>query len=176
MVNASTYTRVAGGLSVALGLGFGPLAVYGARFFAEHGTVWYFAGFPTYGDGPFESIGIPPRRHSSPDSPPCVPQRWLSVPGCGRAVGPAILSRSRCSRSRWPTGSGSHCRSGWLSVRSELPPPRPPFGAVGVRACVTSLISCNAGSGGPQCSVRFRAPLPSIDVASKPADTRVQAR
>ena len=59
MVSASTYTRVAGGLSVALGLGFGPLAVYGAIFFAEHGTVWYFAGFPTYGDGPFESIGIP---------------------------------------------------------------------------------------------------------------------
>ena len=59
MVSASTYTRVAGGLSVALGLGFGPLAVYGATFFAEHGTVWYFAGFPTYGDGPFESIGIP---------------------------------------------------------------------------------------------------------------------
>ena len=59
MVNASTCSRMAGGLSVALGLGFGPLAVYGARFFAEHGTVWYFAGFPTYGDGPFESIGIP---------------------------------------------------------------------------------------------------------------------
>ena len=59
MVNASTCSRMAGGLSVALGLGFGPLAVYGAMFFAEHGTVWYFAGFPTYGDGPFESIGIP---------------------------------------------------------------------------------------------------------------------
>ena len=59
MVSASTYTRVAGGLSVALGLGFGPLAVYGARYFAEHGTVWYYAGFPTYGDGPFESVGIP---------------------------------------------------------------------------------------------------------------------
>jgi hypothetical protein len=28
-------------------------------FFAEHGRVWYFAGFPTYGGGPFEAIGIP---------------------------------------------------------------------------------------------------------------------
>ena len=59
MVSASTCARVAGGLSVALGLGFGPLAVYGAMYFAEHGAVWYFAGFPTYGDGPFESMGIP---------------------------------------------------------------------------------------------------------------------
>lgn len=40
-------------------LGFGPLAVYGAVYFARHGEVWHFAGFPAYGDGPFESIGVP---------------------------------------------------------------------------------------------------------------------
>ena len=89
MVSASTYTRVAGGHVVALGLGFGPLAVYGATFFAEHGTVWYFAGFPTYGDGPSIPLVSRPRCHSSPDSRPCVPPRWLSAPGCGRAAVPA---------------------------------------------------------------------------------------
>jgi hypothetical protein len=51
--------RAAGVLALLAGLGFGPLAVYGARYFAEHGTVWYFMGFPTYGDGPFERVGIP---------------------------------------------------------------------------------------------------------------------
>ena len=34
-------------------------AAYGAWFFAERGHVWTFVGFPTYGDGPFESLGIP---------------------------------------------------------------------------------------------------------------------
>jgi hypothetical protein len=57
-MNRATDARLAGGLSVALGLGFGPLGVYGAVFFAAHAKVWYFAGFPTYGDGPFETVGI----------------------------------------------------------------------------------------------------------------------
>ena len=51
--------KVAGALSITAGLGFGPLGVYGARYFAEHGEVWYFMGFPTYGDGPFEAVGVP---------------------------------------------------------------------------------------------------------------------
>ena len=45
-------------LSGGLGLGFGVPGAYGAWFFADHGDVWTFLGFPTYGDGPFESIGI----------------------------------------------------------------------------------------------------------------------
>lgn len=52
-------SRVAGSLNLAVGLGFGPLAICGARYFAQHGRVWQFAGFPTYGDGPFEAIGVP---------------------------------------------------------------------------------------------------------------------
>jgi hypothetical protein len=27
--------------------------------FARHGEVWQFMGFPAYGEGPFEKIGIP---------------------------------------------------------------------------------------------------------------------
>lgn len=50
--------RVAGGLSVALGLGFGLPGVYGAWYFARHGEVWTFLGFPTYGKGPFHQRGI----------------------------------------------------------------------------------------------------------------------
>jgi hypothetical protein len=34
-------------------------AVYGTAYFARHGEVWYFLGFPTYGDGPFEAFGVP---------------------------------------------------------------------------------------------------------------------
>jgi hypothetical protein len=51
--------RTAAVLSWIVGLGFGLPAAYGAWFFAERGYVWTFMGFPTYGDGPFESLGIP---------------------------------------------------------------------------------------------------------------------
>ena len=52
--------RVAAGLlSVLLGLGFGLPCLFGIRHFARTGDVWTFMGFPTYGDGPFERIGIP---------------------------------------------------------------------------------------------------------------------
>jgi hypothetical protein len=50
--------RLAGGLSVLVGLGFGLPGVYGAVHLAETGEVWTFMGFPTYGHGPFEDIGI----------------------------------------------------------------------------------------------------------------------
>jgi hypothetical protein len=45
-------------LSWSLGLGFGLPSAYGAWYFADRGEVWTFLGFSTYGDGPFESIGI----------------------------------------------------------------------------------------------------------------------
>ncbi len=56
---ATTSSRVAGCLAWTSGLGFGAPAVYGTAYFARHGDVWHFMGFPTYGDGPFEAIGIP---------------------------------------------------------------------------------------------------------------------
>lgn len=52
-------TRAAGVLAVILGLGFGVPGAIGARYFARHGEVWQFLGFPTYGGGPFERAGIP---------------------------------------------------------------------------------------------------------------------
>ncbi len=48
----------AGALSLFLGLGFGVPCVFAIRHFARTGDVWTFLGFPTYGGGPFERIGI----------------------------------------------------------------------------------------------------------------------
>lgn len=50
--------KVAAVLSVVLGLGFGIPGVVGARQLAKTGEVWTFMGFPTYGGGPFERIGL----------------------------------------------------------------------------------------------------------------------
>ena len=44
--------------SIVLGLGFGIPAVVGAAHFARTGEVWMLLGFPTYGGGPFERIGL----------------------------------------------------------------------------------------------------------------------
>lgn len=51
-------TRAAAICSWFLSLGFGLPCVYGIWYFAEHGRVWTFLGFPTYGQGPFENIGL----------------------------------------------------------------------------------------------------------------------
>jgi hypothetical protein len=37
---------------------FGVPCGYAVWYFAEHGRVWTFLGFPTYGDGPFEDVGL----------------------------------------------------------------------------------------------------------------------
>ena len=57
MTNTS-LRRSAAALSAAAGLGFGIPGIFGLRHFAQTGDVWVFAGFPTYGEGPFESIGL----------------------------------------------------------------------------------------------------------------------
>lgn len=49
----------AGSLSLLLGLGFGLPCLFGALHFARTGAVWTFLGFPTYGGGPFERVGLP---------------------------------------------------------------------------------------------------------------------
>ena len=51
--------KIAGALSLLLGLGFGIPCALAIRRFAETGEVWTLFGFPTYGHGPFERIGIP---------------------------------------------------------------------------------------------------------------------
>ena len=48
----------AAALAASAGLGFGIPGLCGLRFFAQTGDVWTFGGFPTYGDGPFEAVGI----------------------------------------------------------------------------------------------------------------------
>ncbi len=51
-------TRAAGVLAWLLGLGFGLPGIYGTWYFVDHGEAWTFLGFPTYGDGPFEQVGL----------------------------------------------------------------------------------------------------------------------
>jgi hypothetical protein len=51
--------KVAGLLSILLGLGFGIPGALGTRHLARTGEVWTFMGFPTYGGGPFERMGLP---------------------------------------------------------------------------------------------------------------------
>jgi hypothetical protein len=51
--------RAAALLSWIPGLGFGLPGVYAIRYLAERGRVWTFLGFPTYGEGPFEAVGVP---------------------------------------------------------------------------------------------------------------------
>jgi hypothetical protein len=50
--------KPAGFLSLFLGLGFGLPCVFAIRHLAQTGEVWTFMGFPTYGRGPFERIGV----------------------------------------------------------------------------------------------------------------------
>lgn len=52
-------TKAAAACSLLLGLGFGLPAVYGAWYLAQHGRIWFFLGFPSYGEGPFEQWGVP---------------------------------------------------------------------------------------------------------------------
>jgi hypothetical protein len=50
--------RAAAVLAWFAGLGFGLPCIYAIWYFADRGDVWTFLGFPTYGAGPFEDIGI----------------------------------------------------------------------------------------------------------------------
>lgn len=50
--------RLAAALAATAGLGFGIPGIFGLRHFAQTGDIWIFAGFPTYGGGPFENIGL----------------------------------------------------------------------------------------------------------------------
>jgi hypothetical protein len=51
-------TRAAAVFAWLAGLGFGLPAIPAIRYFAEHDVVWTFMGFPTYGEGPFEDVGV----------------------------------------------------------------------------------------------------------------------
>ena len=50
--------RLGAAAAAAAGFGFGIPCLAGIRHLAETGEVWQFLGFPTYGDGPFDRIGL----------------------------------------------------------------------------------------------------------------------
>lgn len=58
-MNPATMVTAAAICSLVLGLGFGIPGILGTLHFARTGEVWTFMGFPTYGGGPFEAIGLP---------------------------------------------------------------------------------------------------------------------
>jgi len=51
-------TKTAGVLACFTGLVFGLPGVYAIWHLVDRGSVWVFLGFRTYGDGPFEDLGI----------------------------------------------------------------------------------------------------------------------
>lgn len=51
--------QASGAISVLLGVWFGVPCVFGLLHFIHTGQVWTFLGFPTYGEGPFQRIGVP---------------------------------------------------------------------------------------------------------------------
>jgi hypothetical protein len=50
--------RAAAVCSWILAVGFGLPCAYGTWYFADRGEVWQFLGFPTYGGGPFDDVGL----------------------------------------------------------------------------------------------------------------------
>jgi hypothetical protein len=50
--------RTAAVLAWIPGVGFGLFAVPAIWYFAQYHSVWVFLGYPTYGHGPFEDVGI----------------------------------------------------------------------------------------------------------------------
>ena len=57
-VRAARSPKAAAVLAGFAGLGFGLPGALGVKHLAETGQVWMFMGFPTYGGGPFERVGI----------------------------------------------------------------------------------------------------------------------
>lgn len=53
-----TRPRTLAVLTCLPGVGFGLPAVYGAWYLSRHGEIWHLMGFPAYGDGPFEALGV----------------------------------------------------------------------------------------------------------------------
>jgi hypothetical protein len=52
-------TRTAAASSALLGFGFGAPCAYGIWHLARHGEIATVLGYPTYGRGPFEALGVP---------------------------------------------------------------------------------------------------------------------
>jgi hypothetical protein len=86
---SNTARRTAAVLAWIPGLGFGLPGIYAIRYFAEWHRPWMFMGFPAYGDGPFEDIGI--------DTSTPLLVLFLAVCVGELAVGVALWRRARWS-------------------------------------------------------------------------------
>jgi len=53
------WMRAAAVLAVVPGLGFGVFCLPAIWYFVRYEQVWYTFGFPAYGNGPFERMGVP---------------------------------------------------------------------------------------------------------------------
>jgi hypothetical protein len=58
MISGRGRQPVATTAGAIAGVGFGLPCVWAIRYTVQTGQVWQFLGFPTYGDGPFEHLGI----------------------------------------------------------------------------------------------------------------------
>jgi hypothetical protein len=106
--------RAAAALAWLAGLGAGLPCIYAIWYLADRGDVWTFLGFPTYGGGPFEDIGIKTTVPLLVCS--CSSARPSSLPGgcCGSAAARVPCWRWRCCRLSSHSGSGSRCpRDRW---------------------------------------------------------------
>ena len=89
MALSTGTTRRVGAAAAAgvAGLGFGLPCLAGLRHLATTGEVWQFLGFPTYGEGPFECVGI----HTT------VPLLGAFLAVCTAEVGLAIAIMRRAT-------------------------------------------------------------------------------
>lgn len=55
---STASTKTAAAFAAIAGLGFGIPCGVGMAHLARTGEVWTFMGFPTYGKGPFEKVGL----------------------------------------------------------------------------------------------------------------------
>jgi hypothetical protein len=79
--------RTAAVLALVPGLGFGLFDVYGIWYFARWHQPWLVMGLPTYGDGPFEDVGI--------DTSVPLLCMFLAVCVAEVAIGVALWRRAR---------------------------------------------------------------------------------
>jgi hypothetical protein len=112
-------SKAAALLAWVTGLGSGLPCIYGTWYLADRGHTWIFMGFPTYGGGPFESIGVETTvRLLVMFLLVCVAEM---VAGCCGADGArAPSSPWRYCRSSSLSGSVSPCRWARMPQRSVV--------------------------------------------------------
>lgn len=128
--SARATTRVAATCSAVLGVGFGAPCAYGIAHLAQRGEIATVAGYPTYGNGPFEGIGV-----------------HTTVPLLGAFLG-VCLAEIACGWLLWNERPAGRTLAWWL-LPLELPfwigfalPYAPVLGA----ARTVALLAAHAGT------------------------------